>query len=175
MTFSTPRFAVTIVGGGFAGTALALHLTRLAGPLPLDVALVEPRAQPGPGLAYSPALPELLLNVRPRNLSVWAEEPGHFADWLARQPEAADGLPEFTSRAVYGRYLQQELAQVLARPAANGVCISHYASSAVAAPLLSDGRRAVQLESGQLLPSNATVLALGNFPPPPPTGPTSAT
>ena len=162
---------ITIIGGGFAGTALALHLTRLPGPLPLEVALVEPRPLPGPGLAYSAPWPELLLNVRPNNLSVWADEPGHFAHWLAQQPEAAAGPPEFAPRATYGRYLTEQLTAALATPAANGVRLRHYATSALAAPLLPDGRRAVQLADGRTLASHATVLALGNFPPPPPTGP----
>ncbi|GAA4493387.1 FAD/NAD(P)-binding protein [Hymenobacter ginsengisoli] len=164
-------YQVTIIGGGFAGTALALHLARQPGPLPMEVALVEPRATPGPGLAYSAQRPELLLNVRPRSLSVWADAPDHFAHWLARQPEAVQGLPEFAPRATYGRYLAEELATALAHPAANGVRISHYPSEALAAPLLPDGRRAVQLADGRTLASHATVLALGNFPPPPPTGP----
>jgi len=164
-------YTVTIIGGGFAGTALALHLTRQPGPLALEVALVEPRPAAGPGLAYSAPWPELLLNVRPGGLSVWADQPMHFAEWLARQPEAAAGLPEFAPRATYGRYLAEELAAALAAPAANGVCIKHYNTTALAALLLPDGRRAVQLADGRTLASHATVLALGNFPPAPPTAP----
>jgi uncharacterized NAD(P)/FAD-binding protein YdhS len=164
-------YAITIIGGGFAGAALALHLTRQPGPLPLDVTLVEPRALPGPGLAYSAPWPELLLNVRPANLSIYANAPAHFAQWLATQPEAVGGVPEFAPRATYGRYLTGELAAALAAPAANGVRLRHCATSALAAPLLPNGRRAVQLADGRTLASHATVLALGNFPPPPPTGP----
>ncbi len=171
MALVARRHALTIIGGGFAGTALALHLARLPGPLPLDVALVEPRPLAGPGLAYSPPRTELLLNVRPAGLSLYADEPAHFAQWLARQPEAADGVPEFAPRATYGRYLTQELAAALAAPAANGIRLQHYAIEALAAPLLPDGRRAVQLADGRAVASQATVLALGNFPPPPPTGP----
>jgi len=164
-------YAITIIGGGFAGAALALHLTRQPGPLPLDVTLVEPRPLPGPGLAYSAPWPELLLNVRPANLSAYADEPAHFAQWLARQPEAASEAPEFAPRATYGRYLTEQLAAALAAPAPNGVRLRHCATTALAAPLLPDGRRAVQLADGRTLASHATVLALGNFPPPPPTGP----
>jgi uncharacterized NAD(P)/FAD-binding protein YdhS len=164
-------YTVTIIGGGFAGAALALHLTRQAGSLPIEVALVEPRPLLGPGLAYSAPRPELLLNVRPRSLSVWPDDPMHFAHWLAQQPEAASGMPEFAPRATYGRYLAEELAAALATPAANGVRLKHYPSEALAATLLPDGRRAVRLADGRTLASHATVLALGNFPPPPPTGP----
>ncbi len=127
-------YTITIIGGGFAGTALALHLTRQPGPLALEVALVEPRLTAGPGLAYSAPQPELLLNVRPGGLSVWADQPTHFTEWLARQPEAEAGLPDFAPRATYGRYLAEELTTALATPAANGVRLRHYATTALAAP-----------------------------------------
>jgi uncharacterized NAD(P)/FAD-binding protein YdhS len=171
MSLAARPYTITIIGGGFAGTALALHLTRQPGPLPLEIALVEPRPLAGPGLAYSAPWPALLLNVRPSNMSAYADEPAHFAQWLARQPEAASGIPEFAPRATYGRYLTQELTTALAAPAVNGVRLRHYPATALAASLLPDGRRAVQLADGRTLASHATVLALGNFPPPPPTGP----
>jgi uncharacterized NAD(P)/FAD-binding protein YdhS len=170
-TFVPVPYVITIVGGGFAGTALARYLAREAGQLPIEVALVEPRAALGPGLAYSAPWPELLLNVRPGNLSAWADDPGHFATWLARQPEAAAGVPEFAPRATYGRYLTEELAAASINIASKPFTIRHYATEALAAPLLPDGRRAVQLADGRTLLSHAVVLALGNFPPPPPTGP----
>jgi uncharacterized NAD(P)/FAD-binding protein YdhS len=169
-TFAPAPYVITIVGGGFAGTALALHLAQQAGQLPIEVAIVEPRAAPGPGLAYSAPWPELLLNVRPGNLSAWANDPGHFAAWLTQQPEAAAGVPEFAPRATYGRYLVQEL-DATASNSGNKLHIKHYATEALAAPLLPDGRRAVRLADGHTLLSHAVVLALGNFPPPPPTGP----
>ncbi|GAB3637646.1 FAD/NAD(P)-binding protein [Hymenobacter arcticus] len=169
-TFAPVPYVITIVGGGFAGTALARHLARQAGQLPIEIALVEPRAALGPGLAYSAPWPELLLNVRPGNLSAWADDPGHFAAWLARQPEATAGGPEFAPRATYGRYLAQELAAA-ATLGGSKLTIKHYSTEALAAPLLPDGRRAVQLADGRTLLSQVVVLALGNFPPPPPTGP----
>ncbi len=171
-TAAAVRATVTIVGGGFAGAALALHLTRQPGRLPLDVALVEPRPAPGPGLAYSPAEPELLLNVRAKSMSVWADDPGHFASWLTRQPESSgtNAPAEFAPRGLYGRYLAEELAAVSAQPAANGVRVRHFRGEALAAPLQADGRRAIVLADGDELLSHAVVLALGNFPPPPPTG-----
>jgi len=68
---------ITIVGAGFAGTALALQLRRQ---LPQAIIhLLEPRPVPGPGLAYSSQQPEHLLNVRPRSLSLYASHPEHFA------------------------------------------------------------------------------------------------
>ena len=167
------RPVITVVGGGFAGTALVVQLRQQGALAAADIHLVEPREVPGPGLAYSARRPEYLLNVRPGTLSLYADAPGHFADWLAGQPESAAGVPDFAPRAAYGRYLTAELTAALApgdgRPGAQW-----HATAAVAAPLLSDGRRAVHLADGTEILSDAVVLALGNFPPPPPAGPDHA-
>jgi uncharacterized NAD(P)/FAD-binding protein YdhS len=154
------------VGGGFAGTALVLQLRRQPVLAQVTIHLIEPRETPGPGLAYTARRPEYLLNVRPAALSLYPTEPNHFSEWLRGQPESATGLPEFASRASYGRYLQEELAAELAQGG-----VHWHQTTALAAPLLPDGRRAVQLANGQEINCNCVVLALGNFPPPPPTGP----
>jgi uncharacterized NAD(P)/FAD-binding protein YdhS len=167
------RPVITIVGGGFAGTALALHLRRQPALAQAELHLIEPREFPGPGLAYTARRPEYLLNVRPGALSLYPEAPHHFADWLRGQPESAAGVPEFAPRSAYGRYLYEELAAALTPSAAatepGRLC--WHRTTAVVAPLRSDGRRAVLLADGTTLVSDFVVLALGNFPPPPPAGP----
>ena len=162
------RPVITVVGGGFAGTALVLQLRRQSALAQAEIHLIEPRAIPGPGLAYTARRPEYLLNVRPGALSLYPDEPGHFAAWLRQQPESASGMPEFASRSAYGRYLHEALAPLLAPGAGN---VQWHATTAVAAPLLPDGCRAVQLANGTAIRSDYVVLALGNFPPPPPAGP----
>lgn len=170
MTLPAARAVITIVGGGFAGSALALQLLRQPG-LAADIHLVEPRPAPGPGLAYTARRPEYLLNVRPGALSLYPDEPAHFLHWLEQQPEARAGVPDFAARATYGRYLAEEVAAVLRGPAANGSTLRWHHGSAVGAAPAADGRRLVQLADGAQIPSDYVVLALGNFPPPPPAGP----
>ena len=160
------RPVITVVGGGFAGTALVLQLRRQPALAAAEIHLVEPRDVPGPGLAYTARRPEYLLNVRPGGLSLYPDEPSHFADWLKTQPESASSIPEFASRAAYGRYLREALVPELATAA-----VRWHHTTAVAAPLLPGGQRAVQLADGTAISSDIVVLALGNFPPPPPTGP----
>jgi uncharacterized NAD(P)/FAD-binding protein YdhS len=159
---------ITIVGAGFAGTALALQLRR---ELPQAVIhLAEPRPLPGPGLAYSSQRPEHLLNVRPRSLSLYADQPEHFAQWLCQQPEAAAGPPEFASRATYGRYLTGEFQSYLSYSLALEAGIHWHPTTVVATAATPNGRT-VTLADGRLIYSQFVVLALGNFPPPPPVGP----
>ncbi|WP_157781044.1 FAD/NAD(P)-binding protein [Hymenobacter sedentarius] len=162
------RPVITVVGGGFAGTALVLQLRRQPALAQAEMHLIEPRDIPGPGLAYTARRPEYLLNVRPGVLSLYPEEPGHFAAWLRQQPESTGGMPEFASRSAFGRYLHEELAPALAPGPGQ---VQWHATKAVAALLLPDGRRAVQLANGTEIRSDYVVLALGNFPPPPPAGP----
>ena len=165
------RPVITVVGGGFAGTALVLQLRQQPTLAHAEIHLVEPREIPGPGLAYSARRPEYLLNVRPSALSLYPNAPDHFAHWLAEQPESTDGVPEFASRSTYGRYLNQELTAALAAPDTGSGNLHWHCTTAQTAPLRPDGRRAVQLADGTTLLSDCVVLALGNFPPPPPAGP----
>ncbi|MCC2547192.1 FAD/NAD(P)-binding protein [Hymenobacter sp. BT175] len=164
------RQTITIVGGGFSGSMVALQLARLpGGPYACDVHLVEPRPAPGPGLAYSAARPEYLLNVRTQNLSAFPDEPAHFASWLREKQLPAC---EFCSRQTYGDYLRELTAGLLAAPAANGVRFFWHHQSAVGATVNADGLTAtVRLANGREISSHRVVLALGNFPPPPPAGP----
>ena len=167
---NSARPVITIVGGGFAGTALVLQLRRQAALGQAEIHLIEPREVPGPGLAYTARRPEYLLNVRSGALSLYPDAPNHFAKWLADQPESADEVPEFAPRSAYGRYLHAELQPMLA-PSSEKPGVQWHATTAVAAPLLPNGRRAVRLANGTKIMSDYVVLALGNFPPPPPAGP----
>ncbi|OGX87264.1 hypothetical protein BEN47_11395 [Hymenobacter lapidarius] len=165
------RPVITVVGGGFAGTALVLQLRRQPTLAQAEIHLIEPRAVPGPGLAYTARRPEYLLNVRPGALSLYPDAPQHFAEWLRQQPESAAGVPEFAARTTYGRYLHEELTAVLAGAGGGSAGVHWHQTTAVVAPLRSDGHREVLLANGTTLLSNFVVLALGNFPPPPPAGP----
>ncbi|MFL1461799.1 FAD/NAD(P)-binding protein [Roseococcus sp. DSY-14] len=109
---------VLVIGAGFTGTVLAVQLRRLGVP-----ALLLDPAPPGPGLAYGTADPLHLLNVPAKAMSAFAEEPGHFLDWLARQdatelgplcPEA--GPDAFAPRCLYGRYLRELASGLEHRP-----------------------------------------------------------
>lgn len=162
------RRSIVIIGGGVAGSLLALQLTRLpGGPWPLDVTIVEPRARLGPGTAYDNDRPEWLLNVRSAGLSALPDEPSHFVDWL-RQQDLAEGPHGFCSRQTYGRYLESLLEPALAAPAANGVRLQWRRTRARAAEPLSPGpgpALRVELAEGAPLDAHTLVLALGNFPP----------
>jgi uncharacterized NAD(P)/FAD-binding protein YdhS len=73
-----------VVGGGFTGAAAAIaRLVHLDQPFRLVVA--EPSPSLGRGVAYGAHHPLHLLNVRTRDLSIRAGQPGDFLNWAFRQ------------------------------------------------------------------------------------------
>lgn len=74
---------IGIIGGGFTGAVFAVHLARAAATV-LDIEIIEPREALGAGLAYGSCEPEHRINVPSDRLTVFAEDPHHFSDWLRR-------------------------------------------------------------------------------------------
>src|SRR6185312_12318857 len=105
---------VCVVGGGFTGAAASIAcLARIDRPFRLIV--VEPSASLGRGVAYGAHHPLHLLNVRIRDLSVRAGQPGDFLNWAFRQLDQGEnhaGLHEglghtFLPRQLFGEYVRQ--------------------------------------------------------------------
>ena len=105
---------ICIVGGGFTGIAGAIAcLARVERPFRLTV--VEPAASLGRGVAFGAHHPLHLLNVRTRDLSVRAGQPGDFLNWAFRQLDQGEndaGLHEglahtFLPRQLFGEYVRE--------------------------------------------------------------------
>src|SRR5277367_3899143 len=117
MSANSPSFG--IVGAGFSGSLLAVHLLRRL-PQSARVYLIERRSEFGSGLAYSTANASHLLNVRAERMSAFENEPGHFLNWLSEQKEM--DLPfgtAFVPRGLYGRYIQSLLSDQLGTEGGN--------------------------------------------------------
>ncbi|MDX2216004.1 MAG: FAD/NAD(P)-binding protein [Oculatellaceae cyanobacterium bins.114] len=167
--------AIAIIGGGFSGAMVAVHLLRTAHQ-PLTIHLIEPRPKVGCGVAYSTPLTCHLMNVPAGKISAFADQPNHFLQW-AQQISSIDGSAlnsakadsgelhphSFVPRSLYGHYVQAVLAEAEATAPA-GVRLERVIDEAVA--LESNGDRAtVFLQSGATIQAAQVVLALGNFPP----------
>ncbi len=159
------RQVVAVVGAGFSGTLLALHLLRQQD-APVRVLLIERNAQFGRGPAYAAGNSSHLLNVPAAKMSAFHGDPSHFLDWL-RRDRASDRIEPgtFVPRHMFGRYVRHLLnteikGDTLDRltlvrgdvldivPDAEGLCLS--------------------LDRGRVLRADRAVLAVGNFPPAPP-------
>ena len=78
--------AVAVVGAGAAGTLTAIHLVDRAvrADRALHLVLVDPRPEPGRGVAYSTSDRRHLLNVPAGGMSALPDQPGHLVDVAAR-------------------------------------------------------------------------------------------
>jgi uncharacterized NAD(P)/FAD-binding protein YdhS len=159
---------VAIIGAGFSGTLLALHLLE-RGPENLTILLIERAPGFGRGLAYGTRDSNHLLNVRVGNMSAFADRPRHLEQWLAERREgelAHSGA--FITRRVYGDYLGSLIRGAVTRsPGAERLLLIH--DEAVGLAQTPAGVR-LTLAMGSQLMADAVVLAVGNLPPSPPRG-----
>jgi uncharacterized NAD(P)/FAD-binding protein YdhS len=115
-------FTVCVVGGGFTGAAASIAcLTRIK--TPFRLVMIEPSSSLGRGVAYGSHHPLHLLNVRTRDLSIRAGQPGDFLNWAFRQLDQGenhaglhDGLGHtFLPRQLFGEYVRQRLFETVAQ------------------------------------------------------------
>lgn len=149
---------VAIAGGGFSGTMLAVQLLRRGA----RVTLIERARAPGRGLAFGAADSMHLLNVRAGNMSAWPDDAGHFVRWL--DARAGGGAASFAPRREFGAYVVQQLADAgAAAPGNLEIVRDDVVDLASGADSV-----AMTLAGGRRIEADATVLAIGNLPPPPP-------
>lgn len=83
----------------------------------MRVDLFEPGAEIGAGIAYGTEHPGHLLNVPAKGMSAFANEPGHFLDWLSGQtkwmPPGGWTPNSFVPRRLYRDYLSSLIAPYL--------------------------------------------------------------
>jgi uncharacterized NAD(P)/FAD-binding protein YdhS len=154
---------IAIVGAGFSGTALAIHLLRERHGPPRDIGLIDPRTEIGSGVAYASRDYPYPLNVAAGQMSLDASRPRDFLDYLCDQgihAEPGDYLP----RQVFGEYVREQLrvARAAARPE---VSCSHVAARALQLRRRADGGFELWLDNGTAVRAHEVVLALGNAPP----------
>lgn len=162
---------IAIVGAGFTGSLLALHLLQRCQPGD-RIYLIERNAQFGRGLAYSTGNPNHLLNVRAGNMSAYADQPDHFVHWLRRLPKATQALlneyptvTTFVPRGLYGSYIQQQLGEEIWRRGhgANLYLVTDEAVQVHREPARGRAKPlSVELAVGRRLPVDRCVLATGN-------------
>lgn len=154
------RHHIAIIGGGFSGTALAVHLLRL-GDSRLEVSLIEARDRLGRGIAYDTLLDEHVLNTRAGQMSMLPDDPHHFVSWLDRNGEPVTAA-DFVSRRRYGDYVEETLLDALDEAGRNGqVFRAHTRTRATDIAPLGDGF-VVELDNGGRLLAQSVVLALGH-------------
>ena len=168
MLTSAPITTIAIVGAGFSGCLVAVHLLKTAN-RPLLIELIDRSHEIGPGVAYSTHDTSHLLNVSAGKMSAFSDDPGHLLRWLDyNRSELAAFLPNdlnassFIPRHIYGLYIQSILEEAEAAASSNVrlgrvidevVAVEPQAKSAI-----------VSLRSGRAFVADKIVLAVGNAP-----------
>lgn len=119
MTQARP-FRLAILGGGFTGAAFAVHFLR-AYPHAVEIAIFEPRAELGQGVAYGTDSVLHRINVPSDKMFVFDEDREDFSRWMqssgrrASDPagETGDG-DHYSLRRDFGAYMSWLLDRTVA-------------------------------------------------------------
>ena len=108
---------IVIIGGGFSGTALAIHLARY-GQAGLKVSVIEPRPQLAQGVAYSTEDPAHRINVPASRMQLAGDEEGAFDRWFRSSPDFqadTDALwhdgTVYPQRGQFARWVNEQFRQ----------------------------------------------------------------
>jgi uncharacterized NAD(P)/FAD-binding protein YdhS len=156
---------IAIVGGGFSGTMVAIHLLRAAPPSVGRIYLVERAEGRVGGVAYRTPSASHTLNVPAGRMSAFEDDPDDFLRFVRRREPAITG-GSFVPRRLYGAYLADRLDEARRGSALPLIRLAgevvHVAEE--------DGQVALGLADGRAFGADRTVLAIGNFPPADPPG-----
>jgi uncharacterized NAD(P)/FAD-binding protein YdhS len=153
-------FTVAIVGGGFAGAALAAQLLRTSMGT-ASVILIEKGARVGRGVAYGTPCAEHLLNVPARSMSIFPDDLEHFLRWAQINRGIGVKPCDYLPRQVYGQYVASVLQREIDLHPGRFQRVQDEAVDVTRV----DGVAEIRLRCGQTLFADKVVLALGNFPP----------
>lgn len=156
---------IAIVGAGFSGTLLTLHLSRHCPPA-TKLILIERNSQFGRGLAYATGNPSHhILNVPAARMSAFHDRPDDFVTWLSSQPETATAGPHsFAPRQTFGTYIRALLNDEMKRSGRDRLALVR---GAVTTLDQTTQDLTLTLDRDRTIHADFTVLATGNFPPEP--------
>lgn len=159
---------IVVVGGGYSGVLTAIQLSRQSSG-PLDIAIVEPNAELGRGVAYATQDLDHRLNAPTGIHLLYLDLPDHFTHWhtemgaLAADPAAGAAGAAYARRYDYGTYLSEEIARhIQNNPSGSNIC--HVRDSAVT--IEPHGSEfSVELTVGKLPKTDFVVITTSNAPP----------
>jgi len=159
----TNNLTVAIVGAGFSGVALAVHLLQTVS-APCEIKLVSRDRRFGRGLAYGTNSPSHCLNVPAGRMGIDPENESGFVDYL-REHGQSYSSGDFVPRHLYGSYLEYAVTQA-ENQAAAGVRLSLIEGEITSIESSADlSTTRLQTKMGESIVADKVVLALGNFAP----------
>ena len=159
---------VVLIGGGYTGTALAIHLMRAA-EAPLMLTVIDPSDRLGRGIAYGATDPEHRINVPSDRMSLFGDDPNHATRWLHENgilPDAGSTDEQghhYVARANYGSYVEAMLADAIVASAPR-VAFVHERARATGIAAEGPGW-SVFLTDGRTVAADTVMLCFGHAPP----------
>lgn len=150
---------VAIVGAGFSGAVVAMHLLKHAAQ-PTRVVLFESGPDLARGVAYRRHSYPYLLNVPVARMAAFPGAPDDFLNF-ARQRQPGVAATDFVSREWYGDYLEQHLRSAAAQAPEN-VVLEVMQETVEAVRALPDGRWQLSGNRWGVLAADDVVLATGH-------------
>lgn len=156
---------IAIIGGGFSGTMIGVHLIEKAS-TPLEIKIINETEVLNTGIAYNPYSKRALLNVVSSRMSAFASDPEHFLNWLMQQDHFRDKdrtliANSFLPRYLYGEYLKDIWNHALKRAGEKNIHVDVISSAVMDLTLLKDSID-IELRDQSRLSANYTVIASGN-------------
>jgi uncharacterized NAD(P)/FAD-binding protein YdhS len=154
---------VAVIGGGAAGTLVAVHLMRSAAEVEraIEISLIHSGPEIGPGIAYGTDDPLHLLNIPASRMGAISGRPDHFQEWLRGRGQEV-GAGEFVPRSLFGSYLRALLSDT--EEACGGFADLRRLRGEVVglkAPVADAESLRLDLGDGRSLEADDVVLALG--------------
>ncbi|NVO20572.1 MAG: FAD/NAD(P)-binding protein [Bacteroidetes bacterium] len=156
---------IAIVGGGFSGILLAVHLIRRTDS-PVELIIIDRQQQFCKGIAYNTYSKKHILNVIASRMSAFQDQPDHFLDWMESRVES-DSLPRsilgntFVPRYLYAEYLGDIWNDALQLASKKGIRLG-ILDSFVSDLTSVNGEINLHLENNEIINVDYCVLATGN-------------
>jgi uncharacterized NAD(P)/FAD-binding protein YdhS len=147
---------VVIVGGGFCGALVAIHLLYSRGFPPLRITIIDPTGRIGAGEAYGTRDPAHILNVPAGRMSAFVDDAEHFLRFAVRRDPSVTPAT-FARRSLYGEYLADCLESA---EEASAHCFVRVTGEVADVSPSAHGQH-VTLTSGGSFVADAVVLAIG--------------
>lgn len=155
--------AIAIIGAGFCGTTLAVHLLRRPPTTPLQVVLINRSGMLARGVAYGTRTNEHVLNVPAGRMGALPGEEDGFLQFARRQDPRVSAS-SFVARRTYGDYLESMLVESAVRAPAGVRFRPMVGDVNRIIPNVGQGARIV-MANGETVDADRVVLSMGNFAP----------
>ncbi|KVD90477.1 hydroxyacylglutathione hydrolase [Burkholderia sp. ABCPW 14] len=152
---------VAIIGAGFCGATLAMHLLRRPPVRPMRVLLINRSGAMARGVAYGTRALGHLLNVPAGRMSAMAGDDDDFYRYASgRDPRVARS--SFAPRRLYGDYLETRLTEAIEQAGRDVEFRSVVGSAVRIAPADDGARGTITMDDGEVIHADRVVLSSGN-------------